>query len=54
MASKQDVEDFLRQLHDKMLVYEVAFRPRGKNLNALAELEIIPIERIEHIKKLKV
>ena len=54
MATKQDVELFLTQLKDKIKVFEVAFRPRGKNLRDLAELDITPVKRLEYLMNLKV
>jgi len=53
MATKQEVELFLNQLKDKIKVFEVAFRPRGKNLDDLAELDITPIKRLEYLMNLK-
>ena len=53
MATKQDVELFLTQLIEKIKVFDVAFRPRGKNLNDLAELDITPIKRLEYLMNLK-
>lgn len=52
MATRQNVELFLTQLKDKLKVFEVAFRPRGKNLDDLAELDITPIKRLEYLMNL--
>jgi len=53
MATKQEVESFLRNLFDKIKVCNIAFRPRDKNLDALAELDITSDKRIEHLLNLK-
>ena len=50
--NKQDVESFLRNLHDKMIAFDVVYRPRDKNLDTLAEIEIAPIERNKILKSL--
>lgn len=47
MATKTEVEQFLRDLKDKIRFFDVAFRPRDKNTDALAELDILPIDRLE-------
>ncbi len=52
MATKEEVERFLQQLRDKISIFDVAFRPRGKNTDALAELDIMPYQRLEYLKKL--
>ncbi len=54
MATKEEVEAFLRQLQDKIRFFDVAFRPRDKNTDALAELDILPVDRIEYLKNLTV
>lgn len=54
MASKAEVEQFLRTLKDKMYGFEVAFKPREKNTDTLAELDILPMDRLEYLKKLTV
>lgn len=53
MATKQEVELFLNQLKDKIKVFEVTFRPRGKNLDDLAELDITPVKRLDYLMNLK-
>ena len=45
MATKQEVEQFLIQVKDKIKVFDVVFRPRNKNLDDLAELDITAINR---------
>lgn len=54
MTSRQQVELFLRALQEKIRYMDVAFRPRDKNLDTLAELEITPVKRIECLMSLKV
>jgi hypothetical protein len=54
MATEAEVEEFLRNLHYKMKSFDVAFRPRDKNMNAIAELDILPIKRNEYLKSLTV
>ena len=54
MATKEEVEAFLRQLREKIRFFDVAFRPRDKNIEAIAELEILPIDRLEFLKNLTV
>ena len=50
MATKEEVEAFLSQLRDKIRFFDVAFRSRDKNIEAIAELDIIPIARIEYLE----
>ena len=46
MATKEQVEDFLKRLKEKSKVFDIIFRDdRGKNLQTLATLEITPIYR---------
>jgi len=48
MVTRQEVEKFLRQFHQKLKVFGVIFRDdRGKNLSTLAELEITPQYRFK-------
>ena len=54
MATKQEVEKFLNEFHVKMKISDVFFRDeRGKNTQALADLEIHPNDRIKIIEELK-
>jgi len=53
MATKQDVDLFLTQLKDKIKVFDVAFRPRNKNLDALAELDITAGRRLAYLMSLQ-
>jgi len=52
MINKKEVEAFLREMRDKISVFDIAFRPRDKNTDTLAELDIIPNDRINFLKKL--
>jgi len=53
MVKASEVVQFLKEFHDKMEVWDVLYRDdRGKNSQALADLEIIPIERTSILKKL--
>ncbi len=49
MPTKEEAEQFLRDLHAKMQVYEIRYRPRDKNLKSLLELDMSPNERREVI-----
>ena len=41
--TKEDVQSFLEQFHEKMKVFGIFYRDdRGKNQKALEELEIVP------------
>ncbi len=41
MASKEEVEQFLRQFYQKLEIYDIVYRDdRGKNLSTLALLDI--------------
>ena len=46
VATKEQVEDFLKRLKEKIKVFDIIFRDdRGKNLQTLATLEITPTYR---------
>jgi hypothetical protein len=46
MATKEQIEDFLKRLKEKIKVFDIIFRDdRGKNLQTLASLEITPTYR---------
>lgn len=54
MATKEDVEIFLLNFKEKVKVYDIVFcDDRGKNMQALAELDITPRYRKDVILKLK-
>ena len=55
MAGKEEVERFLKELKQKIKVFEILFRDdRGKNAQTLLDLEISPTKRKEIIEKLEV
>jgi hypothetical protein len=53
MATRQEIEHFLNELKDKIRFFEISFRPRDKNLQALADIDITAIKRLEYIMNLK-
>ncbi len=54
MVSKQEVQIFLKELKSKIDVFDILFLDdRGKNQQALLDLEILPIKRKGVIKSLK-
>lgn len=53
-VTKEDVEKFLENFYVKVKIFGIRFRDdRGKNLNTLAELEIIPHMRETVVMSLK-
>ena len=55
MATREDVERFLSSFQAKLSIFRIIFRDdRGKNTQALAELEITPAHRENIIKKIVV
>lgn len=55
MASSREVEHFLMEFKQKMKIWDVLFRDdRGKNAQALADLEIRPSDRKKVLEDLKV
>ncbi len=55
MATREEVEKFLDNFHAKLRVFRIIFRDdRGKNAEALAELEITPMYREMVIKEITV
>jgi len=55
MTSKDDVEIFIRQFHQKLRIFQIVFRDdRGKNKQALADLEISPMYREKIIKEINI
>lgn len=53
MATREEVERFLNSFHSKLKIFQIIFRDdRGKNAEALAELEITPIYRETIIKEI--
>jgi len=54
MATKQEVENFLVEFKGKMRIWDVLFRAdRDSNIQALADLDIRPIDRKIVLEKLK-
>jgi hypothetical protein len=54
MATEEEVETFLKQFHVKLKIFRILFRDdRGKNMQALAELEITPTYRENVIKNIE-
>ncbi|HVU96423.1 MAG TPA: hypothetical protein VHE34_14440 [Puia sp.] len=53
MTRREEVEQFLRDLKEKIRCFGIGFRPRDKNLQALADLDITAIQRLEYIMDLK-
>lgn len=54
MITKEEVEAFLKQFHQKLKIFNIIFRDdRGKNAQTLAELEITPKYRETIIKEIK-
>lgn len=54
MATHHEVEAFLSDFHVKMKIWSVLYRDdRGKNTQALAVLELRPVDRTEILKNLK-
>ena len=55
MATRLEVQRFLRTFHAKLKVFDILFRDdRGKNQAALFNLDITPVYRVEIIKTLAV
>jgi hypothetical protein len=53
-TAESDVESFLSDFKTKMNVFEVIYKNRNKNLQALADLEISSAKRTEILKSLEV
>ena len=55
MATRLEVQRFLRTFHAKLKVFDILFRDdRGKNQQALFDLDITPVFRVEIIRSLAV
>lgn len=52
MIDKKEVEQFLKEIKEKINFFDVVFRPRVKNLEDLATLDITPIKRKEYLMNL--
>lgn len=54
MTTKEEVDQFLKSFFEKMRFFDILFRnDRGKNQQALLDLEISPTKRLEVIKSLE-
>ncbi|WP_289199656.1 toxin [Bacteroides acidifaciens] len=54
MTTRDEVESFLAELHAKLKIRDVIYKPRGKNQQALLDLEITSLQRTERLQSLKV
>lgn len=55
MTTEADVEQFLKYFHQKLRVFHILFRDeRGKNQQALLQLELTRNQRIAIIEKLEI
>ena len=55
MSSQTEVETFLKDFKEKMKFWDVLFRDeRGKNVQALVDLELRPIERKAILEALEI
>lgn len=54
MATREEVESFLAELHAKLKIRNVIYKLRGKNQQALLDLEITSLQRTERLQSLKV
>ncbi|SUE33527.1 hypothetical protein [Rikenella microfusus] len=54
MATKDEVESFLAELHAKLKIRDVIYKPRGKNQQTLLDLEITSLQRTKEIESLTV
>jgi hypothetical protein len=52
MITKIQVEEFLKTLKEKIKIFDIAFRPRDKNSTSLAEVDILPVDRIKYLMDL--
>ena len=54
MATKNEVDRFLKDFKQKTKIFQIIFDVRGKNAQALLDLDINPVKRKEVIESLKV
>lgn len=54
MVNRLELEQFLSQIKEKIKVFGIVFRPRDKNLDSLAELDIRAAERQTYIMQLAI
>ena len=52
MTTKMEVEKFLITLKEKIKIFDIAFRPRDKNITSVADLDILPADRIKYLMNL--
>jgi hypothetical protein len=52
MITRKDVQAFLEHIKGKMIVFDITYRPRGKNLVCLINLELNPYDRDKYIRAL--
>ncbi len=53
MTTKNQVQQFLKDFKQKLDVFSIIYLDRDKNRNALLELGITELQRLENIKSLK-
>ena len=53
MIDKKEIELFLKEIKEKINFFGVVFRPRDKNLESLAALDITPLKRVEYLLNLQ-
>jgi len=53
VAEQRDVEQFLKQFKIKLKVFDVAYIGRGKNAQALLDMELVPAARTEVLENLE-
>lgn len=54
-TTQTDIEFFIRQFKDKLKIWSILFRDdRGKNSQALADLEIRPVDRTKIIEEIEI
>ena len=53
MPAKAEIDQFLTELKEKIRLIGIVFRPRDKNLEALADLDISAFKRLECLLNLK-
>jgi hypothetical protein len=54
MATELEVELFLKNLKEKIQFFDLVFRNRDKNQQAIFDLEITPNQRLQFILNLKI
>lgn len=55
IVSKEEVEKFLKEFHQKMKIFDVIiYRERSKNLQTMLDLELTNISVRDHLRNLQV